>query len=106
MDVFKIENFKNGWFIGNFEPSIFKNCFFEVAHHRHAAGYVGALHFHKIGEEVTYILRGKLVASGKTLSTGDIFMYHPNEISEVRFLEDTDLIVVKWPSIPSDKYDV
>ena len=30
-----IVDFKLGWFVGNFEPSIFKNPFFEVAHHKH-----------------------------------------------------------------------
>jgi hypothetical protein len=33
-----------------------------------------------------------------------MFVYHPNEVANVMFVEDTDLIVVKWPSIPSDKH--
>ena len=39
MIVKNISEFTNGWFIGNFDPSIFKNEYFEVAHHRHPAGY-------------------------------------------------------------------
>jgi hypothetical protein len=105
MDVFNIKDFKNGWFIGDFQPSIFKNPFFEVAHHQHKAGYCGPLHTHKIAQEVTYILKGKLVASGKLLTDGDMFVYHPNEVANVMFVEDTELIVIKWPSIPSDKYN-
>lgn len=106
MDVYNIKNFTNGWFIGDFTPSVFKNCFFEVAHHKHKKGYTGQLHFHKIATEVTYIVKGKLIADGKTLSDGDMFVYNPKEISNVQFLEDTDLIVIKWPSVPSDKYNV
>lgn len=105
MDVYNIKDFKAGWFIGNFDPAIFKNPFFEVAHHHHKANTVGKPHTHKIAEEVTYIVRGSLNASGKVLKAGDMFIYHPYEISEVTFLEDTDLIVIKWPSIPNDKYD-
>ena len=97
---------KAGWFIGDFEPSVFKNPFFEVAHHHHLAGFIGKKHYHKIAPELTYIVKGSLIASGVRLESGDIFIYEPNEISEVTFLEDTDLIVVKWPSVPSDKYDI
>ena len=106
MDVYNINNFKNGWFIGNFTPSVFKNPFFEVAHHHHKAGYCGQAHTHKIAQEVTYIVKGRLVASGKHLKTGDMFVYSPHEIANVMFVEDTDLIVIKWPSVPNDKHDV
>ena len=106
MDVYNINNFKNGWFIGNFTPSVFKNPFFEVAHHHHKAGYCGQAHTHKIAQEVTYIVKGSLVASGKHLKTGDMFVYSPHEVANVMFVEDTDLIVIKWPSVPNDKHDV
>jgi len=35
-----------------------------------------------------------------------MFVYYPKEVAEVTFLEDTDLIVIKWPSVPSDKYNL
>ncbi len=35
-----------------------------------------------------------------------MFVYEPGDIADVEFLEDTNLIVVKWPSVPSDKYMV
>ena len=106
MEVYNIDDFKKGWFIGNFEPSIFKNPFFEVAHHFHPAGFEGELHTHKVATEVTYIVRGSLTASKKKLKARDMFVYHPNEIADVIFHEDTDLIVIKWPSVPNDKYEV
>ena len=112
MDVNHIDNFTNGWFIGDFEPSLFKNPFFEVAHQHHSKGKIGDEHFHKLTTEVTYIVKGSMVIkdkeSGKdqTLSSGHMFTFFPNEISDVVFLEDSDLIVVRWPSIPSDKYMV
>ena len=96
----------NGWFIGNFEPSVFKNEHFEVAHHRHPAGYKTPLHTHKIAQELTYILNGKLSIRGQILSKGQMFLYEPLEIADAEILEDVELIVVKWPSVPSDKYYV
>ena len=106
MKTYNIDNMTKGWFIGDFEPSVFKNPFFEVAHHKHEAGYVCDRHTHKVAQELTYIVSGKLIASGKTLSSGDMFLYEPNDIAEVEVIEDVDLVVVKWPSVPSDKYSV
>jgi quercetin dioxygenase-like cupin family protein len=106
MKVFDIKDMKGGWFIGDFSPSVFKNPFFEVAHHTHEAGYVTPRHTHKIAQELTYIVRGKMSVSGRELSSGSMFIYEPNEVAEVLILEDVDLIVVKWPSVPSDKYMV
>ena len=106
MKVFDIKDMKGGWFIGDFSPSVFKNPFFEVAHHTHEAGYVTPRHTHKIAQELTYIVKGKMNVSGKELCSGDMFIYEPNEVAEVVVLEDVDLIVVKWPSVPSDKYMV
>ncbi len=106
MKVYNIENMTKGWFIGDFEPSAFKNPFFEVAHHKHEAGYITPKHTHKIAQELTYIIRGRLKVSGEVLEAGQMFVYEPNEVANVIVLEDVDLIVVKWPSVPSDKYMV
>jgi len=35
-----------------------------------------------------------------------MFVYEPYDVANVTVLEDVDLIVVKWPSVPSDKYMV
>ena len=103
METYNIKDFKDGWFIGDFTPSVFKNCFFEIAHHKHPKDYIGQLHTHKHATELTYIIKGTLVASDKYLCAGDMFVYKPDEIAMVKFLEDTELIVLKWPSLPNDK---
>jgi quercetin dioxygenase-like cupin family protein len=104
MKVHNIKDFTKGWIVGDFEPTIYKNPHVEVAHHFHEKGFVGEKHTHKIGTELSYIVRGSLIASGHTLSSGQMFIYYPNEIACVEFLEDTDLVVIKWPSASNDKY--
>lgn len=101
-----IKNFKNGWFIGNFEPTLLKTKDFEIAHHSYKKGFIGEHHTHKIAIEYNYILSGKAIVSSETLGPGDIFIYEPNDISNVIFLEDTELIIIKTPSIPGDKYEI
>ena len=106
MRLSNINDYKAGWFVGDFNPSIFKNPFFEVAHHKHAKGCETFPHYHAVTNELNYIVRGELMVSGKLLSQGDMWIYEPNEVSEVEFLADSELIIVRWPSIPSDKYEV
>lgn len=105
MRTSNIKSFTNGWFIGNFEPSLDKTKDFEIAHHFYPKDFKGTPHTHRIAIEYNYIVSGKLTASGKTLEAGDIFIYDPNDISDVTFLEDTNLIVIKTPSVPGDKYE-
>ena len=99
-----IKDFKGGWFVGDFEPSLFKNPFFEVAHHKHTKGQETFSHLHKVTHELNYIVSGELMVNGKHLKAGDMWIYEPNEVSNVENLTDNELIVVRWPSIPSDKY--
>ena len=106
MKVFNIAEMYNGWFIGDFEPCVFKSKDFEIAHHKHPAGYKTPRHTHKIALELTYILKGKMSIRGQELTEGQMFLYEPFEIADGEILEDVELIVVKWPSVPDDKYFV
>jgi hypothetical protein len=106
MIVSNIKSYTSGWFIGNFEPTLLKTEAFEVAHHFYHKGFKATPHIHKIATEYNYIINGQLIVSGKSLSSGDIFVYELNDISDVQFLEDTNLIIIKTPSIPTDKYEI
>ena len=45
-----------------------------------------------------------MTIQGKELNSGDIFVLEPYEVADPIFLEDCNLIVVKTPSIPGDKF--
>ena len=45
-----------------------------------------------------------MIVSGNELSAGDMFIYEPYDVADATVVEDVDLIVVKWPSVPSDKF--
>lgn len=104
MHTYDISEFKGGWFIGNFEPAIHKTEQFEIAHHTLAKGHISDNHYHKTSTEINYIIRGHLLVTGKTLKTGSIWIYEPGDRSEVEVMEQTDLIVIKFPSVPDDKF--
>ena len=104
MKVSNIKDFKGGWIVGNFEPTLLKTPDFEVGHHLYKKGFVAVPHIHKIATEYNYVVSGSLIATGKKLGAGDIFIYDPGEVADVVILEDTNLIIIKVPSLPGDKY--
>lgn len=106
MKIFNIKDFKDGWFIGDFEPSIIRFPFFEISHHFHKAGCKSEPHIHKVSMEVNYIVSGCVIASENILNAGDFFIYYPNEISKVEFLSDTNLLIIRIPSISTDKKEL
>ena len=45
------------------------------------------------------MVRGNMILQGKELKTGDVFILEPYEIADPEFLEDTEIICVKTPSL-------
>ena len=75
----RIENMKKGWFVGNFEPSLFKT-------------------------NDVVILSGRAKMFGTEWQAGDIVIAEPGDITDFTALEDTVNTVVKIPGINNDKY--
>ena len=95
---------KGGWFVGNFDPAVFRTPDFEVGYKLHLKGEKWDKHYHKRATEITYLLRGKMQIQDKILTSGDVFTILPNEIADPIFLEDCEVIIIKTPSIVGDKY--
>ena len=106
MRIHNIEEFKGGWFLGDFEPSLFKTDQFEVCYKQHGKGEVWPKHFHKSATEFNCLILGSMVIQNIHLRPGDVFVIEPGEIADPVFLEDCHLIIVKIPSIPGDKYEI
>lgn len=101
-----LKNMFRGWFVGNFEPSIYKTDQFEVGVLFHPKGEKWPKHFHKEAVEINVLISGKMILNGEELTPGNIFLIEKNEIAEPEFLEDCTIICVKSPSVPGDKYEV
>ena len=99
----KTPNHDGGWFIGNFEPSVYKTNNFEVGHLFIKKGEITPVHYHNNHMEINYIIEGKMSINNKILEKGDIFLFDKNVISSSFFYEDTQLICIKTPSLPGDK---
>lgn len=106
MIIHRIEEFKRGWLIGNFEPSLLRTEEFEVAVLIHEAGKNHPTHFHKIATEYNMVISGEMSVNGHLLVPGDVFIIQPWELSETEFFTDCKVLCVKVPSVPGDKYEV
>ena len=93
-----------GWFIGNFDRAVVKTTDFEVCWQGNPAGAKDTPHYHKIITEVQLIIKGRMIINGVEFGPGDIYVSDPGEHYYGEYLEDTEVVAIKFPSIPTDKY--
>lgn len=93
-----------GWFIGDFPEAIIRTKDFECCWQPNKAGTKDRPHYHKIVTEVQLVTRGKIVINGEEFGPGDIYVSEPGESYYAEYLEDTEVVALKFPSIPDDKH--
>lgn len=103
MDKVNINEFVAGWFVGNFEPTLFKNQHLEVGVKFFRAGDTEPSHKQILATEITLISEGRVRIGNSVLHMGEILIIHPGEYADFEALTDGSLTCVKFPSIPSDK---
>lgn len=99
-----LKNFFRGWIIGDFVPSLIQTDKFEIGILTHKKDEYWAPHYHKIATEYNVVLNGIVEINEQIFEKNDIFIIYPNEISIPKFLTDVEILVIKVPSIPNDKY--
>ena len=104
MKKYNLEDFKLGWIIGNFEPSILRTDQFKVSIKKYKKGDYEKAHIHKLADEITIITVGKVLMNGEEYKANDIIVIEKGEATDFKVLSDTITVVVKTPSVPSDKY--
>lgn len=104
MIISKIHEYKGGWFLGNFEPALIKTELFEVAVKKYKAGEKDPAHTHKIATELTYVAKGKCKFNNNIVESGTLVLLEPGEYNTFEAITDVELFVVKFPSLPEDKY--
>lgn len=104
MKVYNIKDFKLGWFIGNFDPSIVKCDNFEIAVKHYIVGENDPPHYHKKSDEITVIISGSARMNGIIYKAGDILFIEKQYVTDFIPLENTITCVVKIPSVINDKY--
>lgn len=99
-----ISDYVRGWFVGGFEPTLYKTTDVEVAVQYFKKGQKEECHCHKIATEITMIVSGKVEMNNSVFEEGDIIKISPGEYTDFHALEDTITTVVKLPGALNDKY--
>jgi len=106
MKTARLNDMVKGWFIGNFEPSLYITNDVEVALKSYNKGECEKRHYHKIATEITVIVSGRVKMNGIEYGPGDIIVMEPNESTDFECLKDgTRNVVVKIPGVNDDKYE-
>ena len=100
----KLADMVKGWFVGNFEPTLYRTNDVEVAVKEYNAGDYESAHYHKISTEITVIQSGRVKMFDKIFESGDIIVVEPNEATDFTAIENTVTVVVKLPGVNNDKY--
>lgn len=93
-----------GWFVGDFEPTVFKTKDAEVSIKRYVKGDKEDKHLHKEAIEITAIISGKVKMGGEVFKENDIILVEKKEAVAFEAIENTVTVVYKSPSIKNDKY--
>lgn len=104
MKMYNLKDMVKGWFIGDFEPSAIRTKGFEVGVLKRPVGLERPKHFHKEATEITVLVKGSARINGKMVSAGDIFILEKNTVVDAEYFEESELVVVKIPSVMNDKY--
>ena len=101
-----IHDMIKGWFVGDFYPAILKSTGFEAGVKEYKKGDKEGKHVHKIGTEITVVVRGKVIMCDRVVKEGEMILMEPGVATSFEALEDTITFVVKTPSVMGDKYTV
>ena len=99
-----LPEFKGGWIIGPFSPAILNTDQFELAIKEYRAGDAEASHHHKVADEYTVVVRGRVRMLDRVFGPGEIIKIPPGYSTSFEALEDTITVVVKIPGVQGDKY--
>lgn len=106
MKIEKLNNMEKGWFVGNFEPSLYRTNDCEVAVKSYKKGDYEKAHYHRIATEITVVISGKVKMFDAVFAEGDIIIVEPGDTTDFQALEDSINVVVKIPGANNDKYEV
>jgi len=106
MKLYDWKNFKGGWFVGNFVPSIFPTDDVEVSIKRYKAGDYDPIHYHKEADEITMIVSGTVTMFGAIYEADQIIWIEKGDQTDFLAMTDAVTCVIKLPCVKGDKYEL
>lgn len=98
-----LDQFIKGWLVGDFSPALINTKDIEVGVKYYKSGDKECRHVHNFVDEYTIILSGKVKMNSLEYNSKDIVYIEKGTSTDFICLEDCITLVIKTPSIPSDK---
>ena len=102
--MFNLSDYTKGWLVGDFDPALIKSKDIEVGIKEYKKGDTEQSHKHEIVTEYTIVLTGRVKMLHQEYEKGRIIKVDPGIWTSFEALEDSITLVIKTPSIPSDKH--
>lgn len=99
----RLEDFKLGWVVGDFDPALIHSKDIEMAIKHFKKGDVEPSHKQIIATEITIVVRGNIRLGEGKYGADEIVIIAPGIYADFEALTDCSLVCIKYPSIPSDK---
>lgn len=99
-----IDEFIKGWLVGDFNPALIKSKDIEVGIKYYKAGDYESKHVHNLVTEYTIIVSGTVKMNDIEYSDKSIVVVNPTEPTDFYCITDAITLVIKTPSIPTDKH--
>ena len=98
-----LNEFTKGWLVGDFLPALIQSKDIEVGVKYYKSGDKESRHVHKFVDEYTIILSGKVQMNDIEYSSGEIVYIEKESSTDFLCVDDSITLVIKTPSIPTDK---
>lgn len=99
-----LAEFRGGWFVGDFSPTLLAVPAVEVAVKYYRAGDAEAAHVHRVATEFTVVTSGRVRMNGAEIAPGTVVCVPPGCATDFEALTDACTTVVKLPSVKGDKH--
>jgi quercetin dioxygenase-like cupin family protein len=103
IEKFLLSDFKLGWVVGDFSPSLLKSGQVEVGIKYFKAGDTEPSHKQIIATELTVVVSGTIRLGNQIYSQGEIVRIAPGIFADFEAISDSALVCIKYPSLPNDK---
>lgn len=104
LSLHPLSAFTGGWFVGDFQPTLFTAEAVEVSVKYYKAGDREARHVHRVATEFTVVTAGTVEMNGRRVEAGVVVRVPPGCATDFKALTDACTTVVKLPSVRGDKY--
>ncbi len=103
MRKFNLDDFKAGWVVRNFDPTVHQTKDFEFGVKYFKAGDLEARHYQIVARELSIVVVGECRIGPISLESGEGLLIEAGEEADFEAFTDCAIAVIKWPSLPSDK---